>query len=120
MNADQSLNPWSFFHWVSVGSFRYWVVISPFEASRPAGFRTAPTEDETLLRRWTGFQPMSAAFLIAWAANFGVVTLKNTLAPLFFRLTICESTVGSVTSYDCSSTIAFLAASASPSLNPFR
>ena len=53
---------------------------------------------DTLLRRWTGFQPMSAAFLMAWAANLGVVTLKNTLAPLFFRLTIWESTVGSVTS----------------------
>src|SRR5215471_19539547 len=98
MKATQSLYPWSFFHWGSVGSLRYWVVMRPREASRPAGFNTAPTEADTLLRRWTGFQPMSAAFLIAWAANFGVVTLKKTLAPLFFRLTICESTVGSVTS----------------------
>ena len=73
-------------------------MISPFDASRPAGLSTAPTEADTLFRRWIGFQPMSAAFLIAWAANFGVVTLKNTLAPLFLRFTICESTVGSVTS----------------------
>src|SRR4029453_12590047 len=102
MKAIQSLKPWSFFHWGSVGSFKYWVVITPLEASRPAGFRTAPTEEETLLSRWTGFPPMSAAFLIACAANFGVVMLKNTLAPLFLRFTICESTVGSVTSYDCS------------------
>ena len=41
---------------------------------------------------------MSWAFLIACTANFGIVTLKKTLAPLFFRFTICESMVGSVTS----------------------
>jgi hypothetical protein len=27
----------------------------------------------TLLRKCVGFQPISAAFLIAWAANFAVV-----------------------------------------------
>ena len=48
---------------------------------------------------WTmGFQPMSCAFLMACTANFGIVMLKNTLAPLFLRFTICESIVGSVTS----------------------
>ena len=41
---------------------------------------------------------MSCAFLMACTANFGIVMLKNTLAPLFFRFTICESMVGSVTS----------------------
>ena len=59
---------------------------------------TAPSEVETLFRKWSGFQPMSYDFLIAWTANFGVVMLKNTFAPEFFRFTICESTVGSVTS----------------------
>src|SRR5882672_5802660 len=53
----------------------------PTAFSRPAGFRTEPTEIETLLRICSGFQPISAAFLIACAANFGVVTLKNTSAP---------------------------------------
>ena len=38
------------------------------------------------------------AFLMACTANLGIVMLKNTSAPLFFRLTIWESTVGSVTS----------------------
>ncbi len=48
---------------------------------------------------WTmGFQPMSFDFLMACTANFGMVMLKKTLAPLFLRLTICESMVGSVTS----------------------
>ncbi len=72
--------------------------MSPWEASRPAGFSTEPTEAETLFRKWVGRHPISKAFLMAWAANLGVVTLKKTLAPLFLRLTICESTVGSVTS----------------------
>ena len=71
---------------------------SPFEASVPAGIITAASEVETLFSRCTGFQPMSCDFLIACTANFGVVMLKNTFAPLFLRLTICESTVGSVTS----------------------
>ena len=35
---------------------------------------------------------------MAWAANFGVVTLKKTLAPEFFSWIIWLSTVGSVTS----------------------
>ena len=98
MKATQSRKALSFFHWGSVGSLRYKVVMSPLDASRPAGLSTAFTEVDTLFRKWTGFQPMSWAFLIAWAANFGVVMLKNTLAPLFFRFTTWESTVGSVTS----------------------
>ena len=94
MKATQSLKPLSFFHCGSVDSFMYSAVIRPFEASRPAGFSTVPSELDTLFRKWSGFQPMSCAFLIAWAANFGIVTLKNTLAPLFLRFTICESIVG--------------------------
>jgi len=42
------------------------------------------------------------------------------LAPLLFRLTTCESTVASVTSYDSFITISVFALSPSPSSNPFR
>jgi hypothetical protein len=59
---------------------------------------TLPTEAETLLRKCSGVHPISAIFLIACAANFGVVTLKKTSAPVAFRLTTCESMVGSVVS----------------------
>jgi hypothetical protein len=38
--------------------------------------------------------PISAAFLIACAANFGELSLKKTSAPVVFSVTICESTVG--------------------------
>ena len=44
----------------------------PCEFSNPAGLITLPTEAETLLRKWVGFQPISEIFLIACAANFGV------------------------------------------------
>ena len=64
-------------------------------ASKPAGLITLPIEAETLLRKCSGFQPISAIFLIACAANFGVVMLKNTSAPVDFSLTMCESMVGS-------------------------
>ncbi len=47
----------------------------PWALSNPAGRITAPIEAATFTRYWVGFQPISAAFLIAWAANFGVVTL---------------------------------------------
>ena len=46
----------------------------------------------------TGCQPISAIFLIACAACFGVVALKNRSAPASLILRICESTVGSETS----------------------
>ena len=46
----------------------------------------------------SGFQSISAIFLIACAANFGVVMLMKTSAPEAFSLTICESIVGSVIS----------------------
>ena len=52
--------------------------------ARPASAPT-PTEAETLLRMCTGFQPSSAAFLIACAANFGVVTLTKMSAPEALR-----------------------------------
>ena len=58
----------------------------------------ARTEAETLLRKCSGCHLISAAFLIAMAANFGVVMLKNVSAPEACRRVICESIVGSVTS----------------------
>ncbi len=70
----------------------------PCEFSKPAGFITLPIEAETLLRKCSGFQPISAFFLIACAANFGVVMLKKTSAPVDFSLTMWESIVGSETS----------------------
>ena len=66
--------------------------------SKPAGFITLPIEAETLLRKCSGFQPISSFFLIACAANFGVVMLTNTSAPVDFSLTIWESMVGCETS----------------------
>ena len=56
--------------------------------SKPAGFITLPIEPETLLRKCSGFQPISEFFLIACAANFGVVMLKKTSAPVAFILTM--------------------------------
>jgi hypothetical protein len=44
----------------------------PLEMSRPAGFSVAEIGLALMSRMWTGFQPRSATFLIAWAANFGV------------------------------------------------
>ena len=70
----------------------------PLAASRPAGFSTAPTELALMSTICTGCQPSSAIFLIAWAACFGVVALKNRSAPLSLILRICESMVGSVSS----------------------
>ena len=70
----------------------------PCEFSKPAGLITLPTEAETLLRMCSGFQSISAIFLIACAANFGVVTLKNTSAPVAFSLTMWLSIEGSVVS----------------------
>ncbi len=69
-----------------------------FEHSRPAGFKTEPTDEETLFKRWSGFQPISQDLRIAWAANFGMVILKKTFAPESFIAKIWLSTVGSVTS----------------------
>ena len=70
----------------------------PIEFSTPAGMSTVPVALDTLFRYCVGFQPISPAFLIAWAANFGVVILKKVSAPDALRVTIWLSTVGSVTS----------------------
>ena len=70
----------------------------PCAFSKPAGFITLPTEAETLLRKCSGFHSISAIFLIACAANFGVVMLMKTSAPVDFSLTMWLSIVGSVVS----------------------
>src|SRR5688572_13110812 len=102
MNSRHLFMPGSLAHFGSVGSLPYCVVMIPTDLSRPAGVSTEPTEDDTLFSRCTGFQPMSCALRIACAANLGVEMLKNTSAPLLCSCTICESTVGSVTSYETS------------------
>ena len=70
----------------------------PADLSRPAGASTAPTDADTALRYCSGFQPVSYALRIAWAANLGVAMLKKTSAPEALSAMICESMVGSVTS----------------------
>jgi hypothetical protein len=69
----------------------------PCAFSKPAGFSTEATEAETLVMYCAGFQSISAALRIAWAANLGVETLKKTLAPESLSWMIWLSTVGSVT-----------------------
>ncbi len=70
----------------------------PCAFSKPAGFITLPIETDTLLRKCNGFHSISTIFLIACAANFGVVTLKKTSALVDFSLTMLESMVGCVVS----------------------
>ena len=70
----------------------------PCAFSKPAGLITPPTEDETLETMCSGFQSISASFLIACAANFGVVMEMKTSAPEAFSLTMWLSMVGSAVS----------------------
>src|SRR5260370_35043690 len=93
MKADHSLYAASSFQVGSVGSLRYCDDRTPLALSRPAGLSTAPTETELLVSRWTGFQPNSAIFLIAWAADFELAALKMISAPDALRVMTCESTV---------------------------
>ena len=88
--------------------------------SKPAGLITLPTEAETLLRKCSGFQSISATFLIACAANFGVAMSTNTSAPLDFSLTMWLSIVGSVVSKLSSAMIIEAALAPRPSFRPFR
>ena len=61
----------------------------PCEFSKPAGLITLPTEAETLETICSGFHSISASFLIACAANFGVGMLMKTSAPVAFSLLVC-------------------------------
>ncbi len=81
---------------------------------------TLPTDAATLLRMCSGFHSISATFLIACAANFGVVILTNTSAPVDFSLTMWLSMVGSVVSKLSSAMIIVAALAPSPSFRPFR
>src|SRR5229473_5978190 len=118
MKASHCFKPASSFQVGSVGSLYQQVDRIPLAFSSPAGFSAIPIEVATLFRMCTGFQPISAALRIACAAYFEIVTLKNRSAPEDLRLTICESTVGSVVSYGTSRTIIDLALAPSPSLRP--
>src|ERR1700733_2396775 len=102
------------------GYFAQLTLITTLDASRPAGSIPAPTDVSLMSRICPGFQPSSAFFLIACAANFGVDPLKNRSVPAAFSLRICESMVGSETSYDASATIMVAALSPRPDLMPFR
>src|ERR1700732_5044 len=98
MKARHSFIAGSFVHCGSLGSFRYAALRISWPFSYPAGFMTLPTDTETLVRKWIGFHFSSPIFLIACAANFGVVmwTKMSGLAVLIW--TTCESTVGEVVS----------------------
>src|SRR5713226_3708576 len=98
MKASHCSKPASSFQVGSVGSLYQKVDRMPLEFSNPAGCNAPLIVVATLFRKCTGFQPISAALRIAYAAYFAIVTLRNTSAPEDLRLTICESTVGSVVS----------------------
>src|SRR5258708_18532262 len=89
----------SSFHLGSIGSLLVVPTMTPTEFSSPAGFKVPATELDGKLMISTGFQPDSAALRIACAANLGVPATNSASAPELFRLTTCESMVGSVTSY---------------------
>ena len=50
----------------------------PFAFSRPAGFRVAPTDEAMPFRMCSGFQSISATFLIARAPNLGIAIVIKT------------------------------------------
>jgi len=69
----------------------------PTAFSGPAGTMVEETEVDTRLIRNSGFQPISSAFLMACAPNFGVPANRNASAPYDFSKTTWES-IGSLTS----------------------
>src|SRR6059036_3099828 len=82
------LMPGSSAHFLSFGSLVIVAATMPTAFSGPAGTMVEETELETKLIRNRGSQPTSSAFLIAWAANFGVPATRNASAPddfNFFR-----------------------------------
>src|SRR5258708_17993341 len=97
-NATYAFIPPSLVHFGSVGSLFVVPTITPTDLSRPAGFSVPAIELDGKSMITVGFQPISDALRIACAANFGVPAIKNASAPELFKLTTCESTVGSVTS----------------------
>src|SRR5260370_30331119 len=91
--------PLSSFHFESVGSLMKVPTITPTALSKPAGLRVDDTELDGKLTMSVGFQPISATLRMAWAENFGVPATSSASAPELFKVTTCESTVGSVISY---------------------
>src|ERR1051326_6927620 len=89
------LMPGSSAHFRSFGSFVIVAETIPTARSAPAGTMVEDTELETKLIRNNGFQPISLAFLIACAANFGVPATRKASAPAAFKLTTWEAMVGS-------------------------
>src|ERR1700722_4588558 len=89
-NARKPFIPSSSFHFESVGSLLKVPTITPTALSKPAGFNVAETELDGKFTMMVPFQPISAAFLIAWAANFGVPATSNASAPELFKLTTWE------------------------------
>src|SRR5579875_684607 len=120
MKARHSFMPGSLAQAGSVESFRKPLVMMPMPASSPAGFITEPTEIDTLVMKNIGFQPRSCALRIACAAVFGAAAQMNTSAPDDCNEVICESTVGSVASYDRDWMTYLSQSLASTSRTPFR
>ena len=64
----------------------------PVAMSGPAGWMTAPTDDDTDVRIFSGSQPSAATRLMPWIANCGVAISMNTSAPESLTwLTWCRS-----------------------------
>src|SRR5712671_7786528 len=80
MKSRQSLTPRSSLQVGSIGSFAKAVEMMPVPASSPATSITDEIQIETLLRNLVGFHPISWAFRIACAANFGVAAIRKTSA----------------------------------------
>src|SRR3954453_22714859 len=77
MNSRQSFTPRSSLQAGSIGSFTKAVEMIPIPASIPATSITDEIQIETLLRNLVGFHPISWAFRIACAANFGVAAITK-------------------------------------------
>ena len=82
----------------SLGSLRNLTAITPVEISGPTGFITEVALADGAATKRSGFHPMAAVFLSAWAEKRGTANSISVSAPALLRLTICESMVGSVTS----------------------
>src|SRR5690348_15850439 len=99
MNARHCFIPGSSFQAGSVGSLPQYGVMTPTAVSSPAGLITAATETDTLLKKNSGFQPISATLRMACAAGFGPAAAISVSALAPCSVTICESTVGSLASH---------------------
>src|SRR5215472_3042666 len=92
--------------------------MTPIAFSGPAGLITCSIDDDVPGKNVRGFQPILGAFRSAWAAALTAAITNNVSAPDPFSVITCESTVGSVTSYEASATIMLAARLPRPSLRP--